>query len=194
MILNLLLFFIQWNTFMHIISLSALGPSALYSLIGLLVGLLVIAVIVLRKPMPNNAKYASMGILLAVFGVFILTLYQSYNSQLEWDDNSVSFNVPLYSQDFTVSDIDWQASYIADLAIQTQLQPKWRINGLGLPGYALGWFKLQNGNKALLSVVAAESGTQKVVIVPIIDKDYVIMISVEQPDTALALLHTQLTH
>jgi hypothetical protein len=179
---------------MHIISLSALGPSALYSLIGLLVGLLVIAVIVLRKPMPNNAKHASMGILLAVFGVFILTLYQSYNSQLEWDDNSVSFNVPLYSQDFTVSDIDWQASYIADLAIQTQLQPKWRINGLGLPGYALGWFKLQNGNKALLSVVAAENGTQKVVIVPIIDKDYVIMISVEQPDTALALLHTQLTY
>ncbi|WP_434953156.1 PH domain-containing protein [Shewanella sp. HL-SH4] len=179
---------------MDIISLSALGPSALYSLIGLLAGLLVIAVIVLRKPMPKNAKYASMGILLAVFGVFVLTLYQSYNSELKWDDTGVSLNLPLYSQDFTASDIDWKASYIADLAIQTQLQPKWRINGLGLPGYALGWFKLQNGNKALLSVVAAENGTKKVVIVPIIDKDYVIMISVEQPDTALALLHTQLTH
>lgn len=176
---------------MDIISLSALGSSALYSLIGLLAGLLVIAVIVLRKPMPNNAKYASMGILLAVFGVFILTLYQSYNSLLTWDDNSVSFNVPLYSQDFTVSDIDWPGAYITDLAVQTSLQPKWRTNGLGLPGYALGWFKLNDGSKALLSVVDSERGSQRVIVIPIIDEDYVIMISVEQPDIALALLHAQ---
>jgi len=62
---------------MHTIALSAIDTSALYSLIGLLVGLVVIAGIILMKPMPNTAKYAAMGILLAVFSIFSVALYQS---------------------------------------------------------------------------------------------------------------------
>ncbi|MCT7941305.1 PH domain-containing protein [Shewanella holmiensis] len=175
---------------MHTIALSAIDTSALYSLIGLLVGLVVIAGIILMKPMPNTAKYAAMGILLAVFSIFSVALYQSYTSQLIWDDKSVSLNVPLYAQTLDAEDIDWQGAYIADLTTQTDLKPKWRTNGLGLPGYSLGWFTLQNKRRALLSVVGAKDGSQWVMIIPT-HKNYLMMISVEQPERALALLHSK---
>lgn len=175
---------------MQTITLSALDASALYSLLGLLVGLVVIAGIVLMKPMPANAKYAAVGILLAVFSVFSVTLYQSYTSQLIWDEQTVSINIPLYAQTLDVEDIDWQQAYIADLAVKTELKPKWRTNGLGLPGYSLGWFTLQDKRKALLSVAGVKQGSQWVIIIPT-NKDYLIMISVDQPEQALALLHSK---
>ena len=37
-----------------------------------------------------------------------------------------------------------------DLAAEPALAPKWRTMGTGLPGYQAGWFRLRNGEKALL--------------------------------------------
>jgi hypothetical protein len=171
---------------MHTIALSSLSTTTQYSLVGLLIGLLLITVIVLMKPMPKNAKYAAMGIMLAVFSLFALTLYQSSNSQLQWDQTQVDVKVPLYNQSLPISDIDWQGAFIADLTIEQELQPKWRNNGMGLPGYSLGWFTLNNDKKALLSV----TDLQQVIVLPT-NKDYLIMLSVDQPNQVLAELHQQ---
>ncbi|MCL1143489.1 PH domain-containing protein [Shewanella gaetbuli] len=134
--------------------------------------------------MPKNAKYAAMGILTAVLGLFTLTLYQSYNSQIHWDEQTIVFDVPLYGQSLSSEDIFLQQAYLADLNQQTELQPKWRSNGIGLPGYSLGWFKLNNGDKALLSVTEQ----QQVIVIPT-NQGYSIMVSVEQPQNALEKLH-----
>lgn len=171
---------------MHTIPLSTLSTTTQYSLVGLLIGLLLITVIVLIKPMPKNAKYAAMGIMLAVFSMFTLTLYQSFHSQLQWDQTVVDFKVPLYSQTLPTSDIDWQGAFIADLSVEQGLQPKWRNNGVGLPGYSLGWFTLNNDQKALLSVTESK----QVIVLPT-HQDYVIMVSVDQPRQMLAELHQQ---
>ena len=37
-----------------------------------------------------------------------------------------------------------------DLGYQEELRPRWRRLGTGLPGYQAGWFRLRNGEKALL--------------------------------------------
>jgi PH (Pleckstrin Homology) domain-containing protein len=39
-----------------------------------------------------------------------------------------------------------------DLTAELEYKPKWRTNGTGLPNYKAGWFRLQNGQKALLFV------------------------------------------
>ena len=40
--------------------------------------------------------------------------------------------------------------YVATVAVTAQLRPGLRTMGTGLPGYRAGWFRLRNGEKALL--------------------------------------------
>lgn len=73
-------------------------------------------------------------------------------------------------------------SLVLDQAVTTNLttdkehQAKWRTNGVGLPGYASGWFKLRNGEKALLFV----TDKTRVARIPTTE-GYTVMLSVADP-------------
>jgi hypothetical protein len=55
--------------------------------------------------------------------------------------------------------------------------------GTGLPGYAAGWFKLANGEKALVYVT-----TQSEVVYIPTTEGYSLLLSVTEPDRFLARL------
>ena len=55
--------------------------------------------------------------------------------------------------------------------------------GTGLPGYKAGWFKLQNGEKALLSL----TDTRRAVYVPT-SRGFALLVSPAQPDSFVAAL------
>jgi Bacterial PH domain len=42
------------------------------------------------------------------------------------------------------------AARVVDLKSSPELRPKWRTMGISVPGYKGGWFRLQNGEKALV--------------------------------------------
>lgn len=170
---------------MESILLSPLGTTAFYSLIGLLIGFVFIGLIVWLKPMPSTAKYASLGILIAVAGLFVVTLYKSFNSTVSWDNNHVMINIPLYKQTLARSDVYLQQAYLADLSQPNELTPTLRTNGMGLPGYSLGWFKLSNGDKGLLSVTERN----EIIAIPT-NLGYTILLSAEAPVESLQKLQT----
>ena len=58
---------------------------------------------------------------------------------------------------------------------ESDYAPKLRTNGTGLPGFACGWFKLANGSKALAFLTQPD----QVVYLPLLDGDFVIMLSAE---------------
>ena len=64
--------------------------------------------------------------------------------------------VPMYVVYQSAQDVQRQlnlaAAKIVDLDETRELRPRWRTNGVGLPGYQAGWFKLADGEKALLFV------------------------------------------
>jgi hypothetical protein len=64
--------------------------------------------------------------------------------------------------------------------------PKLRTNGIGLPNYLAGWFRLENGEKALLFV----SDWSRTVLVPT-HEDYVLIASPGDADGFLAALQAQ---
>ena len=70
-----------------------------------------------------------------------------------------------------------------DLQLERDFQPKWKTNGITLPGYRSGWFRLRNGEKALLFV----TDPSKVIYVPTRD-GYSLLLSVEQPEAFLQSL------
>ncbi|GGP52049.1 PH domain-containing protein [Shewanella saliphila] len=169
---------------MNVIELAPLDSGAIYSFIALLVGLLGLTVFIFVKPIPSNAKYLTLGIMLPLMGLFIFTLYQSFTSTISWEDKQLQVNIPLYSNAIEINQVDFAQARIVNLIEEPEYAAKWRTNGLGLPGYALGWFSLNNGVKALLSV----TDPVQVILLPI-SQDRVILVSVIDANEALAKLH-----
>jgi hypothetical protein len=70
-----------------------------------------------------------------------------------------------------------------DFARSPQLEPKRRTMGTGLPGYQAGWFRLANGEKALLYLTdPANAG-----YVPT-TSDYSLIMSPDDPEGFIAAL------
>ena len=74
-----------------------------------------------------------------------------------------------------------------DLKESREYGPTMRTNGIGLPGYGAGWFRLRNGEKALLFLTDASS----VVYLPTTE-GYSLLLSVAEPESFLGHLSSAL--
>lgn len=72
---------------------------------------------------------------------------------------------------------------VVDLGTETALAPRQRTSGTGLPGYRSGWWRLANGEKALIYVTT----TDRVVHVPT-TQGYALLLSVTEPERFAAQL------
>ncbi len=72
---------------------------------------------------------------------------------------------------------------VVDLRSEPALAPRRRTAGTGLPGYRSGWWRLANGEKALIYVTT----TERVVHVPTTE-GYSILLSVSEPERFAAQL------
>lgn len=70
-----------------------------------------------------------------------------------------------------------------DLGVETRLAPRIRIGGTGLPGYRAGWFRLRNGERALLYV----TDRSRIAYIPT-RTGYSVMLSVADPDALIESL------
>jgi hypothetical protein len=89
-----------------------------------------------------------------------------------------------YSRTIAASELMLEGARPLDLSATPEYKPKWRTNGTGLPGYKAGWFKLQNGQKALLFV----GDSKRVVYIPV-RSGYSLLLSVTDAEQFLAALH-----
>jgi len=72
---------------------------------------------------------------------------------------------------------------VLDLTSTTDYKPVRRTNGTGMPGYSAGWFRLQNGEKALVFV----GDRTRVAMIPV-KEGYSLLLSVPDTDRFLAAL------
>src|SRR5262245_23763746 len=88
-----------------------------------------------------------------------------------------------YGRTMPVSDLRGGSARRVDISTGNDLQPVRRTMGTGLPGYRAGWFRLRNGEKALLYV----TDSTKVVYIPT-RLDYSVMVSPNDPDAFLTAI------
>ena len=74
-----------------------------------------------------------------------------------------------------------------DLGREEELRPKWRRMGTALPGYQAGWFRLRNGEKALLYL----TDRTRAVYIPT-TAGYSLLLSPADPDEFLSQLRRML--
>ena len=127
---------------------------------------------------------ATIAALLLILGLFLGWLeLSSGHPSVVLTDEDLRLNVPLYRRTIPNAEIAVNQARIVDLNNEPPLNPRFRTNGIGLPGYRVGWFRLRNGDRAL----AAITRPKQVLYVPT-TRDYSLLLSVAEPEELLQAL------
>ena len=134
----------------------------------------------------RSAMLVLLVILIPLAAVSWYLLYAPRNVRFEVSREGLRIRGDLlYSRMIPASELMLDGARPIDLTAELEYKPKWRTNGTGLPNYKAGWFRLQNGQKALLFV----GDPRQVVLVPV-RSGYSVMISVPEPTQFLTALRS----
>jgi hypothetical protein len=114
-------------------------------------------------------------VIIGVIGLFTSFGYQAKHTTFVLTDQGLRIGPGLYTRTIPKDKVNIEGVKVIDLNLEKDYRPKWRTNGAGLPGFSLGWFKLQNKEKALMFVTDRSS----VVYIPTTD-NYSVMLSVRE--------------
>lgn len=164
-----------------------LSTTAHWAFVINLIILAVIMLLVWRRSMPALARQVTAGLLLATVGFFGWMYWQANHAQLVLTATSLKLQLPLYSREIALSDLQPDKAKIINLQTDDTVALSWRTNGVGLPGYSLGWFALQPEGRALVAI----ADKQQVLMLPT-TLGFSVLLSMPQPETLLRQL--QQTH
>ena len=122
-------------------------------------------------------------LLLGVIGLLAVSLRGAQASRFEVTDDGLRLRGDLYGRTIPASQLRLDVARRVDLDSEPSLRPTWRRMGTGLPGYQAGWFRLGNGDKALLYL----TDRSRAVYVPT-TAGYSLLLSPADPDGFLARL------
>ena len=116
-------------------------------------------------------------VLILLIGLFVFIGYSARNAKFEVNDQGLQIKAAIYGRFIPKEEIVGENVKIINLNTDAEYKPRLRTNGVGLPGYSQGWFKLSNDEKALLFV----TDRSQVVYIPT-SQNYSILLSVSNAD------------
>lgn len=127
-------------------------------------------------------------LILTMAGTLALLFSGARRPSFEVSPEGLRVRGNLYGRFIPASQLRIAEAQVVNLNATQDLRPKWRTNGVGLPGYSIGWFRLRNREKALLFL----TDRTRAVHIPTTE-GYVVLISPQNPDAFVkALRSTQL--
>lgn len=120
------------------------------------------------------------ALLVALFGWIV---YSARNTVVEVEPDGLLVSGTLYGRRIPLESLRVDEARELNLERDAAYRLKWRTNGIGLPGYKAGWFRLRNGEKALAFITDA----RRILYVPT-EEGYSVMLSVAEPRRILELL------
>jgi hypothetical protein len=119
----------------------------------------------------------------AVLAALAYTAWSSRHSRVEVGPAHVRLVGDFWGRSLPLSALDLSRAEVLDLRRDSSRAPRGRTFGTGMPGYASGWLRLANGEKAL----AYLTDWSRVAYVPT-NEGYALLLSVEDPARLLAAL------
>ncbi len=140
---------------------------------------------------PASAKplwfLAGIGaLLLCVLALLAFVAWSARHSRVEVTDAELRLVGDLWGRSIPLQALRLEAAAVVDLETSPDYAPRLRTFGTGLPGYASGWFRLRNGEKALGYLTTRRS----LVYLPT-TLGYSLLLSAERPQDLLAALRTR---
>jgi hypothetical protein len=120
-----------------------------------------------------------------LFGTMVLFAYMAYslgNVRVEVSEEGLRITGDIYGRRIAAPDLVAGEARRIDVGQDPEHRLSGRTNGIGLPGYRSGWFRLRNGEKSLVFV----TDTQRVVYIPT-RLGYSVLLSVAEPAAAIEI-------
>lgn len=137
-------------------------------------------------PASDKTLWVLGGIALLLIGLLCLLGYLAYSSRhvrFEISPEGLTISDRLYGRTISAESLVVEEARRVDLRGVSEYRLRIRTNGVGLPGYRAGWFRLRSGEKALVFVTDLE----QVVYVPT-REGYSVLLSVVAPEEFLEAL------
>ncbi len=112
--------------------------------------------------------------------VFLWIAWGSAHARVFVEEGALRLKIPFYGRSIPMAEFALERARIVDLSADSPLRPRWRSNGIGLPGLRLGWFRLVDGQSALLAVTRRE----RVLYLPR-QQGYAVLVTVREPEQLL---------
>lgn len=125
-------------------------------------------------------------LLIAAFAILAMTTLGSQRASFRVTDDALVLRGDLWGRTLPLDRLTLHAARVVDLRGEPSLRPRRRTFGTGLPGYQSGWFRLRNGEKALLFLTRRE----RVLHIPTRD-GYSLLLSADRPDQMLTELRSR---
>jgi hypothetical protein len=122
-------------------------------------------------------------VLLGLWALGGYIVYSSRHVTFEIADQHLRIRGDLYGRRLPLNSLILDQAEVVDLTARRELQFRWRTNGVSVPGYNSGWFRLRNRTKALAFV----TDRRQVVVIPT-REGYALLMSVAQPQEFLVKL------
>lgn len=136
-------------------------------------------------PAQGRADFIITGLvgllLVGVMVMLILSMRGGRASRFEVSDTGIRLRGDLWGRQVPASAIRGEGVRLVDMSAAPELAPKWRTMGAAVPGYSSGWFKLKNGEKALLYLT-----TRKQVAYVPTTLGYSLLLSPQDPERFVA--------
>jgi hypothetical protein len=131
-------------------------------------------------PAPGAAGvtfFAITGFLVLMLALFGWFAWSSRRTTFEISREGLALRGGLYGRFIPAQDLLADQARAIDLTTERDLQFSMRTNGIGMPGYLSGWFRMRNGGKALAFI----TDRRHVAYVPT-RQGYSVFVSVSSPD------------
>lgn len=154
---------------------------AIVTLLGLGIGLPCFFIFV---SMLAGGKIGRPVFLSIVFLVAIPTLVMLFSilkhQEIHVIGSNLTIKTSFYRESVSLDDIKGPVVLVS-LHARSDLRPALRLNGIGLPGYSGGWFRLRNGSKAFVALTRDDA------VLLNMNSGYSLIFSLQEPD-AMQLL------
>ena len=134
-------------------------------------------------PSPETTSVIGLVVTVAVAGVLGYFLYGSFQSTVTVGARSLDLKAPFYGRSIPRDSIDAARARVVSMHAAGEVRFRLRTNGLAVPGYRVGWFRLSDKTRALAAVTDAA----RVAHVPLKDGS-VLLVSVAKPDEFIQAL------
>lgn len=82
--------------------------------------------------------------------------------RLRFDAGGMEVASTFYSRHFALAELGLDAARVVNLDERPEVRPMLRTNGLAIPGFRSGWYRLRNGHRALV----ATAGGRRLLWIP----------------------------
>ena len=98
-----------------------------------------------------NRQFFGMLVVVGVMTFFVGLITWAINRRsLTLSDSELTIRAGFYSRTVKRSSLRTQSGMVGSLFDQRSIAPRWRTNGIRVPGFQAGWFRLVNSEKALV--------------------------------------------